>query len=83
VATNPRETQNGEFLVQSCATMWDIVPNPPENNGREPQIAWCNTRCNNFSGAMEGRPTLAYIASNRGDNRVSTSSTMARIARSG
>ena len=31
----------------------------------------------------EGRPTLAYIASNCGDNRASTSSTMARMARNG
>jgi len=42
-----------------------------------------NCARNNFSGAIDGRPTLAYIVSNRRDKRLSTSSTISRMVRSG
>ena len=38
---------------------------------------------NSFSGAIDGRPTRAYIESNLRDNCVSTSSTIVRMVRSG
>ncbi|GEM_PF-3292506 len=41
-----------------------------------------NSARNSFSGAIEGRPTLAYIASNCGPMLPSAASTIARIARS-
>ena len=55
---------------------------PPEL--RPPEYSICSSCArNHFSGAIDGRPTLAYIASNCPDNWVSASSTMARMARSG
>jgi len=38
---------------------------------------------NNFSGAIDGRPTQAYMVSNRRDNRLATSSTISRMVRRG
>jgi hypothetical protein len=42
-----------------------------------------NCARNSFSGAIGVRPTRVYIVSNRGDNCVSSSSTVARMARGG
>ena len=38
---------------------------------------------NSFPGEIDGRPMVAYILSNRGDNWASTTSTMNRMACSG
>ena len=55
-----------------------------QQRSRSLRIEYSICARNNFSsGAIDGRPTLAYMVSNRRDKRLSTSSTMSRMVHSG
>jgi hypothetical protein len=44
----------------------------------------CSSKArSSFSGAIEGRPVVAYNRSNRGDKRASAASVMRRMGRNG
>ncbi len=70
------ESENPIYLAH--ATMANF---PHQRNRLQPAGAFVDSFP--LSGGIDGRPTLAYIASNRRDNCLSTSSTMAGMGRSG
>ena len=77
------EAKAGENIGQGKLRE-DVTEKGISNRSLRIEYSICsNWPRNSFSGAIDGRPALAYIVSNRRDNRASTSSTMVRMARSG
>ena len=81
---DPKMNSQAEAEYRAAVALNPYCNSSINNRSDRTEYKPCNkSALSSFSGAIDGRPSLEYMASKRGDSSFSASSVISRIARSG